>query len=87
MLQQDGVVVEKLLIVVLLVVNLKGIGQEWMPVIECVELRGDPVLVLELLAEKQLRVELEFEVIATQVLHVVFNHNLNGLSCLHKITN
>lgn len=56
-----------------------------MPVVECVKLSSNTVLVLELLVEKQLWVKLQLEVITTQVLYIVFNHNLNGFSYLHKI--
>lgn len=73
--------------VVLLVFNLKGVRQEGMPVVERVKLSSNAVLVLELLVEKQLWVKLQFEVIATQVLYVVFYHDLNGFSYLHKIKN
>lgn len=78
---ENGVVVEKLFEVVLLVLDVKGVGQQRMPVIKYVELCRDAVLVLELFAEEQLGVKLEFEMIAAQVLHIVFYHNLDGLSC------
>lgn len=55
--------------------------------VECVKLSSNTVLVLELLVEKQLWVKLEFEVIATQVLYVVFYHNLNSFSYLYKTNN
>lgn len=51
-----------------------------MPVVQGVELRCNAVLVLETLVEEQLRIKLEFKVIATQMLHVVFNNNLDGLT-------
>lgn len=51
-----------------------------MPVVQGVELGCDAVLVLEALVEQQLWVKLELEVIAAEVLHVVFYHNLDGLS-------
>lgn len=81
MFKEDGVVVEKLFESVLLVFNVEGVRQQRMPVIECVEFRGNAVLILELLVEKQLWVELEFEVVTAQVLHVVFDHYLDRLSC------
>lgn len=80
-LDEDGVVVEELLVAVFLVFDLEAVRQQGVPVIECVEFGCNAVLVLELLIEKQLRVELEFEVVATQVLHVVFDHNLDRLPC------
>lgn len=61
--------------------DVKGVGQQRVPVIERIEFSGNAVLVLKLLVEKQLGVELEFEVVTAQVLHVVFNHNLDSLSC------
>lgn len=81
MLDEDGVVVQELLVVVLLVFDLEAVRQQGVPVIECVEFGCDAVLILELLVEQQLRVELEFEVVATQVLHIVFDHNLDSLPC------
>lgn len=47
--------------------------------VELVELHGDPVAVLELGAEQQLGVELELQEIATQLLHVLLDDDLDGL--------
>lgn len=50
-----------------------------MPVVEMVELQGNAILVLELGAEQQLWVELELQEVATQLLHVLLDDNLDGL--------
>lgn len=84
MLQHDGVVVEELLEGVLLVVDVEGVRQQWVPVVQGVELSCDAVLVLEPLVEEQLRVKLQLEVVPTQVLHVVLYNNLDCLSCWTK---
>lgn len=83
-LQHDGVVIEELLEGVLLVVDLEGIGQQWVPVVQGVELGCDAVLVLELLVEQQLGVKLQLEVVPTQVLHIVLYNDLDRLSCWTK---
>lgn len=84
MLQHDGVVVEELLEGVLLVVDLEGVGQQRVPVVEGVELGCNAILVLELLVEQQLRVKLQLEVVPTQVLHIVLYNDLDCLSCWTK---
>lgn len=84
MLQHDGVVVEELLEGVLLVMDLEGVRQQWVPVVEGVELGCDAVLVLKPLVEQQLRVKLQLEVVPTQVLHIILYNNLDCLSCRTK---
>lgn len=79
--QHYRVVVEELLESVLLVMYLESVRQKWVPVVESIEFSCNSVLVLKSLVEQQLRIELEFEVVATQVLHVVLNNNLDCLSC------
>lgn len=79
------VVEDELFVAVLLLLDVKTVGHQWVPVVQGVEFRCDAVLVLETLLEQQLRVKLEIEVIAAQVLHVVFDHNFDGLS--YKIMN
>lgn len=75
------VVKDKLFVAVLLPLDVKTVGHQWVPVVQGVEFGRDAVLVLEPLFEQQLRVKLELEVIAAQVLDVVFDHNLDGLAC------
>lgn len=64
-LQHYGVVVEKLLECVLLVVDLECVRQKRVPVVESVEFSCNSVLVLKSLVEQQLGIKLEFEVVAT----------------------
>lgn len=55
-----------------------------MPVIQVVELHGDAVAVLELGSEQQFRVKLELQEVATQLLHVLFNDDLDGFTCTEE---
>lgn len=75
-----GVVEDKLLVAVFRLLDVKAVGHQRVPVVQRVEFGRDAVLVLEALLEQQLRVKLELEMIAAQVLDVVFYHNLNGLA-------
>jgi len=72
---------DKLLVAVHLLLDVERLGHQRVPVVQGVELGGDAVLVLETLVEQQLRVKLELEVVAAQVLHVVLDHDLDGLTC------
>lgn len=63
-----------------LVLDLKCVRHQRVPVVQCVELRCDAVLILELLAEEELGVKLKLEVVAAQVLNVVLNHDFDGLT-------
>lgn len=81
----DRVIEDKLFVAVLLLLDVKTLRHQWVPVVEGVEFRCDAVLILETFLEQQLWVKLELEVVAAQVLHVVFDHNLDGLS--YKIRN
>ncbi len=80
MLSHYRVVEDKLFVAVILLLNMESIRHQRMPVIQGVELRRDTVLVLEALVEQQLGVKLELEVVAAQMLHVVLDHNLDGLT-------
>lgn len=81
MLGHYGGVEDKLFIAVILPLNVETIRHQRVPVVQGVELRCNAVLVLEALVEEQLGVKLELEVIPAQVLHVVLDHNLDGLPC------
>ncbi len=81
MLSHHRGVEDKLFVAVILLLNVEGIRHQRVPVVQGVELRRNAVLVLEALVEEQLGVKLELEVISAQVLHVVLDHNLDGLSC------
>lgn len=81
----DRVIEDELFVAVVLLFNVKTVRHQWVPVVQGVEFRCDAVLILETFLEQQLWVKLELEVIAAQVLHVVFDHNLDGLS--YKIRN
>lgn len=80
MLCDYGVVEEKLGVCIDLVLNLKHVRHQRVPVVQRVEFRCDTVLILEPLAEEELRVELELEVVATQVLNVFLNDDFNCLT-------
>lgn len=71
---------DKLLVVIFFLFNVKCIGHQRVPVVQGVEFRCNAVLVLKALVEQQFWVKLELEVVAAKVLHVVFDHDLDGLS-------
>jgi len=79
-LGDDGGVEDKLLVAVVAPLDAEAVGHQRVPVVQRVELRRDAVLVLEALIEQQLRVELQLEVVTAQVLHVVLDHDLDGLA-------
>lgn len=76
---QHGGVEQELLIAVLLGAHSEGVRHEWVPVVEVVELHGNAVAILEVDAEEQLRVKLQLQEVAAQLLHVLLNHDLDGL--------
>ena len=63
----------------------KCLWHEGMPVVEEVEFNVDPVVVLEGLIKKQLRLVKEMKVIAGQVINVVFDSNLDCFSYTKKV--
>lgn len=63
-----------------LVLDLKVVRHQRVPVIQSVEFRRDAVLVLKALTEEKLWVKLELEVVAAQVLNVVLDHDFDGLT-------
>lgn len=80
MLCHYGVVEEKLGVCIDLVLDLKRVRHQRVPVVQRVELRCDAVLILEPLAEEELRVKLKLQVVAAQVLNVILNHDFDGLT-------
>lgn len=80
-LSHDRRVEDELFVVVFFLLDVESVRHQRVPVVQGVELGRDAVLVLEALVEQQLGVELELEVVATQVLHVVLDDNLDGLAC------
>ena len=61
--------------------DVEAVGHEGVPVVQMVELRGNPVLVLERLAEQELGSEQELVVVAAEVLDVVLYDDLDRLPC------
>lgn len=55
-----------------------------MPVVKVAEFQSDAVTVLDTLIEKQSGVERQLEEITTQMLHILFNYDVNYLSCEAK---
>lgn len=80
MLCHYGVVEEKLRVCIDLVLDFKRVRHQRVPVVKSVELRRNAVLILELLAEEEFRVERQLEVVATQVLNVLLNDDFDGLT-------
>jgi len=87
MVCQYRCVKEKLLVIVDFVLDVKFIRHKGVPVVKGVELRGDPVLVLETLVEEKFRIKFELEVVSTKVLDIIFNHNFDRLTCKVRIQN
>lgn len=75
-----GVVKEKLGVCIDLVLDLKCVRHQWVPVVQCAELRCDAILILEPLTKEELGVKGKLQVIATQVLNVVFNYDFDSLT-------
>lgn len=87
MVCQYRCVKEKLLVIVDFVLDVKFIRHKGVPVVKGVELRGDPVLVLETVVEEKFRVKLELKIVSTKVLDIIFNHNFDRLTCKVRIQN
>lgn len=62
------------------VVDLDAVGDEWVPVVEVVELGMDAVVVLEVGAVGEVRLEGQAEVVLAEVLHVVLDGDLDDLA-------
>ncbi len=80
MVCQYRCVEEKLLIIVDFILDVKFIRHKGVPVVKSVELRRDPVLVLETLVEEKFRIKLELKVVSTEMLHIIFNDNFDRLA-------
>lgn len=77
---EDGGIVEELRVGDLSSVNKETVRHEWVPVVQLVKLHRDAILVLELCVEEQGWIELQLQVVAAQVLHVVFDHDPNSFT-------
>ena len=60
--------------------HLQAVGDEWVPVVEVVKLSVDAVVVLEVSAVGEVRLEGEAEAVLTQVLHVILDGDLDDLA-------
>lgn len=76
---------EKLLVIVGFVLDVKYIWHKRVPVVKGVELRCDPVLVLETFTEEKFRIKFELQVVAAQMLHVIFDYDFDRLACKDRI--
>lgn len=63
-----------------LVLDLKHVRHQGVPVVQRVELRRDAVLILEALTKEQLGVKLKLKMVAAQVLNVVLNNDFDGFA-------
>lgn len=61
-------------------VNEEAVRYQRVPVVEVAELQSDAVAVLETCVEEQGGIELELEQVTTQMLHVLFNYNVDYFS-------
>lgn len=71
---------EELLVAVDFTLDAEVIRHEWVPVVKGIKFRWDPVLVLETLVKEELWIKFKLQVVATQVLHIFLNYNLDGLT-------
>lgn len=76
-MQEDGGVVHKLGEGDLVSVDEEAVGHQRVPVVELAELQSDAVAVLETLAKEQRRIELQLKQVAAQMLHVVFDDDVD----------
>lgn len=79
-MHKDGGVVNKLGVWDLVSVDEKAVGHQWVPVIELAELQGDAVTVLKARVEEQGGVKFQLQHVAAQLLHVLFDYNLDDLT-------
>lgn len=79
-MQEDGRVVHELRVRDFFPVNEEAVGHQWVPVVQVAELQSDAVAVLETLTEEQGGVELQFKQVATQMLHVLLDYDVNNFA-------
>lgn len=77
---QHGGVVDELVVAVLLVLDGKAVWHQRVPMVELVEFHSNAVPVLELHPKKELWIELQAQVVATEMLDIVFNYDFDGLT-------
>lgn len=58
-------------------VDEEAVGHQRVPVVEVAELQSDAVAVLETLAKEQRRIELQLKQVAAQMLHVIFDDDVD----------
>lgn len=83
-MHEERCVVKKLRVGDVISVDEKAVGHQRVPVVEVAELHGDTVAVLETLIEEQGGIELQLQQVTAQLLHVLFNDNVDDLPWVGK---
>lgn len=84
-MHDDGGVVDELGVGDIVSINEEAVRHQWVPVVKVAELQSDAVTVLDALIEKQRGIERQLEEIATQMLHILFDYDVDYLPCETKI--
>lgn len=77
---EDRGVENELRVVNVLSIDLEAVRHERVPVVKLTELHRNPVLVLKLWGEQQRGIKVELQPVTAQMLHIVLDHNTNGLT-------
>lgn len=78
-MQEDGGVVNKFGVWDFISIDKKAVGHQWVPVVEVAELQSNAVAVLETRVEQQRGIELQLQQVTTQMLHVLFDYDVDYL--------
>lgn len=62
--------------------DVETVRHERVPVVKLIKLHSNAVLVLELWGEQQRGIKVELQPVTTQMLHIVLDHNTNGLTLI-----
>lgn len=84
-MHDDGGVVQELGVGDIVSINEEAVRHQWVPVVKVAELQSDAVTVLDTLIEKQRGIERQLEEIAAQMLHILFDYDVDYLPCETKM--
>lgn len=79
-MHDEGGVEKKVGILNFISINNEVVWHEWVPVVEVGELQSDAVAVLQTPIKKQRGIKLHLKQVTTQVLHVLFDYDVNCLA-------
>lgn len=81
---EEGRVVNELGVQDFMSIDEKAVRHQWVPVVEVAELQSDAVAVLETLFEEQRGIKLQLQQITAQMLHILFDYDVDYLPCRTK---